>query len=280
MTTLVALLGDPVEGNPTSTMINAGFDHLGLDWRYVDLRVRPSELEDALRAVRLFEFAGLNVTVPHKVAVRPLVDRLDPSAALSGAVNTVVRQADGTLVGYNTDGLGFMASLADRKVVVAGTRVVLLGAGGAARAVAVELARAGARELLIVNRGAARREEVVALVTKAGGRATGVAWTPGIAVPPADIVIHCTPVGMAGAELPDVSLDLLPTDTILCDMNPERAMSPLLEHAAQLGLPTINGMGMLARGGGANFTLWTGLPAPIDVMEAALLRAVSGRPDR
>ena len=261
-------------GNPTSRMQNAAFDALGLDWRYVDLRIEAAHLERALEAARILGFAGLNVTVPHKVAIVPFIDRLDASASLSGAVNTVVRLEDGTYVGYNTDGDGFMASLATREIQPAGATVTLLGAGGAARAVGVALARAGAAELIVINRDPARREALATIITRAGGLATPCAWVPDVAVPPCDIVINCTPVGMAGDERPAVRLHELPPHALVCDMNPERLVTPFLAAASADGFQTLNGMGMLARGGAANFTLWTGREAPLDVMERALASAL------
>ncbi len=153
VTQYVALYGDPVEGNPTARMQNLAFESAGLDWRYLDIRVRADDLPAALSAARLLGFSGLNLTVPHKVAIIPLLDGLEPSAEISGACNTVVRQPDGRLIGSNTDGSGFLWSLRDEGIEPAGLDVVLLGAGGAARAVAVELALAGARRITIANRG-------------------------------------------------------------------------------------------------------------------------------
>ena len=142
LTRYIALFGDPADGNPTSKMQNAAFEHAGLDWRYIDLTVKATDLEAAMGAARMFGFSGLNLTVPHKVAVLPLLDGLEPSAEISGACNTVVRQEDGRFIGSNTDGTGFVWSLRDADIDPAGLDVVLLGAGGAARAVSVELALA------------------------------------------------------------------------------------------------------------------------------------------
>ncbi len=153
-TKYVAVFGDPVEGNPTSIMQNAAFEHANLDWRYLDIRVTAEDLPRAIEAARLFEFGGLNCTIPHKVAVIPLLDDLEPSAEISGACNTIVRQPDGRLIGSNTDGSGFVWSIRDEGIDPAGLDVVLLGAGGAARAVGVELAHAGAAQVTLAHRTA------------------------------------------------------------------------------------------------------------------------------
>jgi shikimate dehydrogenase len=275
VTQYVAVFGDPVEGNPTSRMQNRAFDAVGLDWRYLDLRVRAEDLPAALAAARLLAFAGLNFTIPHKVVAIPLLDGVEPSAEISGACNTVVRQADGRLIGSNTDGSGFLWSLRDEGVDPAGLEVVLLGAGGAARAVAVELALAGAARITVANRSPERR---AALVSRLRERTPTVveslSWQGRLEVPRCDVLVDCTPVGMgtgAAAEARvDVDLGRLPAGTVVCDLNPERADTAFLRWARGQGHRTIGGLGMLARQGAAAFRMWTGLEAPLDVMEAAL----------
>ena len=167
---LVGLFGQPVEENPTQAMIEAGFAAAGLDWRYLTIEVAPEGLADAVRGARVMGLRGFNCTIPHKVAVVEHLDRLGRSAALMGAVNCVVRRGD-ELVGENTDGAGFLEAVRRRRDP-AGARAVLLGAGGAARAIAVELALAGAAGITIVNRGAARGQELGALLD-GDGVATG-----------------------------------------------------------------------------------------------------------
>ena len=274
-TQYVAVFGDPVEGNPTSIMQNAAFEHAGLDWRYLDIRVRAEDLEAAVRAVRLFEFGGFNCTIPHKIAVLPLLDGLEPSAEISGACNTVVRQSDGRLIGSNTDGSGFVWSIRDAGYDPAGLDVVILGAGGAARAVAVELALAGAKRVTIANRTAPNRNELVRILdTKTSVQAVALPWEGTLAVPPCDVLVDCTPVGMgtgAAAEAHvDVDLSGLSSDTVVCDLNPETADSAFLRLAAARGHRTLDGLGMLARQGAAGFKAWTGVEAPLEVMIKAL----------
>jgi len=274
-TQYVAVFGDPVEGNPTSIMQNAAFEHAGLDWRYLDIRVTAEDLPAAIKAARLFGFGGLNCTIPHKVAVIPLLDGLEPSAEISGACNTIVRQPDGRLIGSNTDGSGFVWSIRDEGIDPAGLDVVLLGAGGAARAVSVELALAGARRVTIANRSAAKRDELVSILdTRTEVEAVSLPWEGTLAVPQCDVLVDCTPVGMgtgAAAEAwVDVDLAALSADTVVCDLNPETSDSAFLRVARARGHRTLDGLGMLARQGAAGFKAWTGEEAPLDVMIAAL----------
>lgn len=275
LTQYIACFGDPMEGNPTSRMQNAAFEHVGLDWRYLDLTVKASALEAAMSAVRLFGISGMNLTIPHKVAVIPLLDGLEPSAEISGACNTVVRQADGRLIGSNTDGTGFVWSIRDAGIDPAGLDVVLLGAGGAARAVSVELALAGARHITVANRTASKRDALVDLLqarTPVG--ATSLPWEGILTVPDCDVLVDCTPVGMgegtAALEVVAVNLAALSPRTVVCDLNPERADTAFLQRARERGHQTLGGLPMLARQGAAAFKAWTGVDAPLDVMIAAL----------
>lgn len=275
LTQYVAAFGDPMEGNPTSKMQNAAFDHAGLDWHYLDFTVPASDLSAGIEAARVLGFRGMNLTIPHKVAVIPLLDGLEPSAAISGAVNTVVRQSDGHLIGSNTDGSGFVWSLRDAGIDPSGLDVVLLGAGGAARAVSVELALAGARRVTIANRTASKRDELVAVLgEKTPVETVSLAWEGSLAVPPCDVLVDCTPVGMGTGDAAEavvaVDLDGLSADTVVCDLNPEQADTALLRFASGRGHPTLDGLGMLARQGAAGFKAWTGEDAPLEVMIAAL----------
>ena len=274
-TQYVAVFGDPVEGNPTSIMQNAAFEYAGLDWRYLDIRVRAADLEAAVKAARLFEFGGFNCTIPHKIAVLPLLDGLEPSARISGACNTVVREPDGRLIGSNTDGSGFVWSIRDEGIDPSGLDVVILGAGGAARAVAVSLALAGAKRVTIANRTAPHREELVGILdAKTDVEAVALQWEGTLAVPPCDVLVDCTPVGMGSGEaaeaVPDVDLGALPAASVVCDLNPERSDTAFLRLARARGYRTLDGLGMLARQGAAGFKAWTGVDAPLEVMVRAL----------
>jgi shikimate dehydrogenase len=281
MTRYVALYGDPVEGNPTSRMQNAAFAHAGLDWHYLDIRVKAQDLAAAVVAARVLGLSGLNLTVPHKVSVVPLLDGLEASAEICGAVNTVRREPDGRLVGLNTDGLGFLRALRDQGIDPRGLHVVVLGAGGAARAVAVELALAGAARISVANRSAERREALVALLAaRTAAVAAGLAWSGVLPVPACDVLVDCTPVGMGGAEAAGdrVAVDLsgLSPDTVVCDLNPDRADTAFLRFARERGHRTLGGLPMLARQGAAGFTAWTGVEAPLEVMIGELERVAAG----
>jgi shikimate dehydrogenase len=269
-TTLFGVIGKPVVGNPTQEMVEAAFAAAGVDARYVSLEVEPDELVDAVRGVRALNFAGINVTVPHKVAVVPLLERITPGAGVSGAVNCVKREGD-DLVGDNTDGKGFLDSL--RAVAEPrGANAVVIGAGGAARAIAAELALAGAARVTVVNRSVERAADVAAAV--AGG--TGVECVPeelvdGWRVPAdADVVVQATTVGMDDpfARLP---LAWSPGSGIAADVviAPETAF---LHEAREHGYATLNGLGMLVEQAVIGFRWWTGAEPDRGVMRAALER--------
>lgn len=271
MTSYVALFGDPVAGNPTSRMQNAAFRSSGLDWWYLDILVEASRLGDALQAARVLRFGGLNLTLPHKIAVIPLLDGLERSAEISGAANTVRLDPDGRLIGLNTDGLGFLHALRDAEIDPAGTTVVLLGAGGAARAVAVELALAGAARIVVASRSAVRRDELVAMIgDRTAAQSSGLDWPGAPDLPSCDLLVNCTPIGMGTGEaaerVPPVRLEALSPQTIVCDLNPDRAESAFLRQARTMGHRTLGGLPMLARQGAAGFEAWTGQPAPLQLM--------------
>lgn len=276
VTQVIGLFGDPVAGNPTSLMQNAAFDALGLDWRYIDFRVPVEGLSAAVEGARALRFAGLNVTIPHKVAVIPFLDRLSPSAERCGAVNTVVVDPSGALVGHNTDGRGFLEALKAAGIEANGTTAVILGAGGAARAITFELALAGASELRLMSRGRSQGAGLRDLLhARTSARVSLVEWDGTVEPPSGSLLVNCTPVGMDGVGIPAVRLEGLDRSTIVCDMNPEFAHSPFLAEARRLGFRTMNGVGMLARGGAANFRMWTGLDAPLDHMCRVLDEALT-----
>lgn len=161
---LVGVFGHPVDENPTIIMQEAAFRALNLNWRYLTIEVFPADLEDAIKGIRAFNMRGINLTIPHKVEVLKYLDEVTHDAQLMGAVNTVYRR-DNQLIGTNTDGKGFLTSLnLDAKIDPRGKKVVILGAGGAARAISVELSLAGVKEITIVNRSPKRGEELVNLL--------------------------------------------------------------------------------------------------------------------
>ena len=201
---IVCLMGLPVAGNPTQFMMERSFAAAGLDWRYITLEVSPEHLAEALQGFRAMGFRGGNFTIPHKVAVIPHLDALGESASLMGAVNCVVRRGD-KLIGENTDGKGFVTAL-QALTDPAGQRIVLFGAGGAARAIAVELILAGAKHITVVNRAAARGEELEKLLNAKWQECCRFqVWREDFIVPDAtDVVINATSVGL----YPDVDARL------------------------------------------------------------------------
>ena len=252
-------------------MHNAAFRSSGLDWWYLDIRVEAGRLGEAVQAARVLRFGGLNLTTPHKIAVIPLLDGLERSAEISGAVNTVRLDPDGRLIGLNTDGLGFLHALRDAEIDPAGTTVVLLGAGGAARAVAVELALAGAARIVVASRSAGRRDELVAMIVdRTPAQSSGQDWPGELELPSCDLLVNCTPIGMGTGEaaehIPPVRLEALSPRTIVCDLNPDRAESAFLRQARTMGHRTLGGLPMLARQGAAGFEAWTGHTAPLRLM--------------
>lgn len=268
---VICCLGQPVAGNPTQYMMEKAFAAAGLDWRYLTCEVPPDKLADALKGFRALGFKGANFTIPHKVAVIPLLDELSPAARQMGAVNCVHRVGD-KLVGENTDGKGFVQSL--REVChPAGLKVAILGAGGAARAIAVELALDGAAEFWIVNRSQQRGEELTKLLQdRTGVQATYVPLTGDYAVPPeAALFINATSFGLgdAAAQVP-VAADSLRPDLIVADVvfNPPETW--LIRTARERGCRAIDGLGMLVNQAVTCFRIWTGIEPDAGVMRDAL----------
>jgi shikimate dehydrogenase len=277
--TLVGVFGQPVAENPTVVMHQAAFAALGLAWRYLTIEVGPEDLEAAMRGLRAFRMRGVNLTIPHKVAVLVHLDEVKPDAALMGAVNTVVHDR-GRLVGENTDGKGFMRALVqDAGVEARGRRVVVLGAGGAARAIAVELALAGATQVTIVNRTPARGQALVDLLgTRTPARADLAAWTGAYALPAgADLLVNATSIGLPPdvAARPAIDYGALGPGLVVCDVIPART-TPFLDEARRRGARAVDGLGMLVYQAAIGFELWTGRAAPVAVMHDALTRAVGG----
>jgi shikimate dehydrogenase len=271
---LVGVFGQPVAENPTIVMQEAGFQALGLNWRYLNIEVYPEDLAQAMQGLRAMNFKGINLTIPHKVEVLPYLDQVSADAALMGAVNTVRREGD-RLIGENTDGKGFLRSLREEAQVEPGDkRVVILGAGGAARAIAVELALARAAQLTVVNRTAARGQALVSLLNvKTPAQADFVLWDNVYALPPeTDIVVNATSIGLYPdvTAKPRLNYETLTAKMIVCDVIPNPPRTPFLAEAGARGAKTLDGLGMLVYQGAIAFQMWTGHEAPVEVMHQAL----------
>lgn len=254
-------------------MIEAAYQHHGLDWRYINVEVAPDDLADAVRGARAMGWRGFNCSIPHKVAVIEHLDGLGKSAEIIGAVNTIVRDGD-RLIGENTDGRGFVAAL--REVVdPAGKSVVLFGAGGAARAVAVEIALAGAARITVVNRSAGRGQALVDLLNeRTGTQAHYAPWEGKFAVPAdTDIVIHATSIGLyPGVEaMPEIDINSLTSDMVVADGIHNPPLTRLLRAAQGRGCKTVDGLAMLVQQGVIGVKYWTGLDVDPLVMRQTLL---------
>jgi shikimate dehydrogenase len=262
-TRVVGVIGDPVGHSRSPAMHNAAFDALGLDWVYVAFPVPRGAGAAAVRAVPMLGLAGLNVTMPHKADAAAACDDLAPEAAALGAVNTVV-DADGTLVGHSTDGDGFLRALDDDGVAIDGRRALVLGAGGAARAITHALGRVGTRVTVAARRAeAARRAAALA----PDGVAAGL---DDIAVDRFDVIVNATPLGMHGERPPFDTTKLRTGQFVLDTVYPGE--TPLLLEARERGLRAAGGLGMLVHQGALSFSLWTGVAPPLDVMRAAAAR--------
>lgn len=277
-TKVAAVIGWPVEHSLSPAIHNAAYAAVGLDYVYIPLAVPPDALAAAVAGFKAAGFVGINVTLPHKVAIIPCLDALDRSAELIGAVNTVVF-ADGRAIGHNTDLAGFVNSLAAAGIAIAGRRTVLLGAGGAARAVAWGFLEHGAAAVTVGARDAAKAAAFAAAFP--AGAVTGCDWQ-GEAIAAAlgccDILVNCTPLGMQPRVNEEVPLDwaALNPGAAVCDLIYTPPLTAFLARARERGHLTVGGAGMLIEQGAAAYTLWTGVAAPREAMRAALDRELGG----
>jgi shikimate dehydrogenase len=279
MSLLPALTGSfstPAAGNPTVAIMEAAYAHHGIDARYINCEVAAEDLPDAVRGATAMGWIGFNCSLPHKVAVIELLDELAESASLIGAVNCAVRR-DGRWIGENTDGQGFLASLRTL-TEPEGQRVLILGAGGAARAIAVELALAGAAELWVANRSLAKASEIAALINSETSCAcTAVEWRLELMVPAsATVVVNATSLGLPGSGGVPISFDAIPMGLVACDVIPNPPDTSFLQRARQAGARTLDGRGMLLNQGAINIELWTGVDPDRGVMGRALDEAIAG----
>ncbi len=278
-TRLIGLLGSPVAHSKSPAIHNAAFAATGVNAAYLAFEVAPEKLAAAAAGLVALGAAGWNVTMPHKTAMAALCDELSPAARIVGAVNTVVVQ-DGRMTGHITDGSGFTAALTDRGFNPAGKQVALFGAGGAARAAAVQLALDGAAQLVIFNRTVAKARmlaETIAAETGCAARAYALDDVEALraAVTEADLVINGTKLGMAPypetCVLPDARW--LARRPVVADFVYNPVQTRLLAMAAAVGCPTLDGLAMLLWQGAQTFALWTGRPMPVAAVRAQVFGA-------
>jgi shikimate dehydrogenase len=276
-TRLVGVIGSPITHSLSPLLHNAAFAALGLGstWRSLAFEVAPGQAAEALEAMRRADISGLSVTMPHKADVVALVDECTEVAQRLNAVNCIV-STEGVLLGANTDGEGFVASLArGADFTPAGRRCVVIGAGGAARAVVLALADAGASRISVLNRTPQRAATAAALAGRAGSVVLPGKSALAEAVGSADLVVNATPFGMAGAS-PEgaapwlVAPQLLHEGQVAADLVYAPRPTPWLVEAAAAGARSVDGLGMLVHQAAAQLVLWTGEPAPVEAMwEAA-----------
>ena len=276
---LVGVFGQPVAENPTGVMQEAGFAAAGLNWRYLNFEVSAENLGAAMQAMEALGMRGINLTIPHKVAVIEHLDDLSPEARAIGAVNTV-RLDNGRKIGENTDGKGFLRGVrADAGMDPDGKRVVLLGAGGAARAIGTELVLAGASDLLVVNRSAKRGETMVwDLLAATGGRVRFKQWEGTYPVPETcDLFVNATSIGLYPDvdAMPAVDLSGAPDGMLVADVVFNPPETRLLAAARKRGLPTLDGLSMLVYQGVIAFEMWTGQSPDEAAMKSALRAALA-----
>ena len=268
-TRVAAVIGNPARHSLSPRLHNAAFAATGLDWTFVAFEPAPDAGAAAVEAMRALGLGGLSVTMPFKEQVAAAVDELAPAAAALGAVNCVRWDGD-RLVGENTDGVGFIGALAaEHGYDVAGRRCVVVGAGGAGRAVVAALASGGAAEVVVVNRTRGKAEAAAALAGPSGRVGDPAA------VEDADLVVNATSLGMRPGDPLPLPVERLRSDQVVADLIYHPAVTLLLEVAAAVGATAVNGLGMLVHQAAAAFTHWTGTPAPIGAMRDAVADALA-----
>lgn len=273
---LTGSFSTPSGGNPTVAMVEAAYKHHKLNFRYINCEVQPKDLANAVLGARAMNWAGFNLSIPHKVTVIQHLDGLGESAQIMGAVNCVVNR-DGKLIGENTDGKGFLQAF--KKVdSPSGKKIVILGAGGAARAIAVELALEGAKEFLIVNRDEKRGQALVTLLnTELRATAQYAAWSKEYKIPDStDVLINATSVGMADSGSYDLDVDLssIKKSMIVADVIVNPPLTNLLKSAANIGAKTIDGLGMVVNQAVIGVKYWTNFDVDPQVMHTELKRVL------
>lgn len=270
--TIAAVIGHPVQHSLSPTIYNAAFSFDQIDWIYVAVEVLKGDVKQLLDEMHTLPIGGLSVTMPHKETVANLLDRCTHQVKKLGVANCVYRDGD-TLVGHNTDGEGFLRSLKEEtNEEVAGKTYLIIGAGGAARAVSLALGESGAKEVIVANRDETKASSVASLAGPSGrvGKISEAHF--------ADVIINATPLGMGGTgneeQLP-LPVTNIQKEQIVVDLIYNPLETPLLTSARRMGARTVNGIGMLVHQAALQYVLWTGKEAPLDVMFHAVTKEIS-----
>ncbi|MAV20540.1 MAG: shikimate dehydrogenase [Acidimicrobiaceae bacterium] len=270
--TAAAVIGDPVLHSLSPTIYNAAFEHDQVNWSYSAVNITGEQVSDALEEMRQSEVGGLSVTMPHKEIVANLVDETTRHAERLGAVNCVSKNGS-TLVGHNTDGEGFIKAIeAETKERTEGKSYLVIGAGGAAKAVTLALGEAGASEVIVSSRNASKSRKAASLAGQVG-RSGSLSEAEGV-----DVIINATPIGMRGAgnedQLP-LPVEAMHKGQIIVDLIYHPLQTEFLKNASRIGARTMNGIGMLIHQAALQYTLWTNKEAPLDVMQDAVIQQIS-----
>ena len=273
-TEVVGLFGYPVKHTLSPPMHNAAYRAMGLNLIYLAFEVKPERLLEALKAAILFHWKGLNLTIPFKEKVLPFLDEITPEARAIGAVNTIKIQ-DNRLLGYNTDGGGFYHSLKEKGVEVTGKKMLILGAGGAARAIVLELVHQGSGQIMVANRTLSRARQLVKDISPQakGCKIRVIPLEEPIlsnSVQEANILINATSVGLHPRDSLLISPDAISPPLIVCDLIYSSPETPLLRIAGEKGCRSINGQGMLLYQGAQAIKIWTGKEPPVELMRKVL----------
>ena len=287
-TKIIGVFGYPIEHSLSPLMHNAAFSHLGLDYCYLAFSVRPEDLKQAVESIKALNLVGVNVTIPHKERVLPYLDKVSRQARLIGAVNTIHNKG-GKLIGYNTDLSGFLTSLKQAGFNPKGKKVVVIGAGGAARAVSFALSQEGVHSLFILNRTLEKAKSLTKMIKKSIINGVRPAGSDPIiealslrkkelikAIERADLLVNATSLGMVPktSQSPLAGFGLLPKNLVVYDLVYNPAETKLIRLAKKSKGKTIGGLEMLIQQGAKSFEIFTGLKAPLEVMRKVMRKAM------
>jgi len=266
-TKVVGIIGDPVKHSLSPQMHNVAFKHLNLDFVYIPFHVKPESVGKAIKGMRALAMVGLNVTVPHKIEVMKYLDEVSPDAKAIGAVNTIFFK-DNKCIGDNTDGRGFIRALIeDEGIIIAGKSVVILGAGGSARAIGHSLIKDGVGRLIFCNRTVSKAESIAGSFQSMGISVAGMGIIDSRdEIAQADMIINTTSIGMKQGDPLLINPEWIRKRQIVYDIIYSPPETLLLQAAKARGARVMNGLGMLIHQGALAFEIWTGCPAPVEVM--------------